>query len=85
MQHDEIWPEMSATLKAAGVHNYSISLLASTRQLFAHVEIEDEAAWDAIATTEVCQRWWRHMAPLMATDAAGRPIATPLREVFFLK
>lgn len=37
--HDEIWPEMASMLKDHGVHNYSISLLPSTRQLFAYVEV----------------------------------------------
>jgi L-rhamnose mutarotase len=37
--HDAIWPEMSSMLKEHGVHNYSISLLPETRQLFAYVEV----------------------------------------------
>ena len=37
--HDEIWPEMSGMLREHGVHNYSISLLESTLQLFAYVEV----------------------------------------------
>jgi L-rhamnose mutarotase len=37
--HDAIWPEVTAMLLAAGAHNYSISLLPSTRQLFAYVEV----------------------------------------------
>jgi L-rhamnose mutarotase len=82
--HDNIWPEMAATLSAHGAHNYSISLLPSTHQLFAFVEIDSETAWDAIADTEVCQRWWKFMAPLMETEG-GRPKAEPLREVFYLK
>lgn len=38
-RHDEIWPDMSAMLKAHGVHNYNIALLQSTLQLFAYVEV----------------------------------------------
>jgi L-rhamnose mutarotase len=83
--HDNIWPDMSSMLKEHGVHNYSIALLPSTHQLVAYVEIESEARWDAIATTEMCQRWWKFMAPLMETDDAGRPKAEAAREVFFLK
>ena len=84
-RHDEIWPEMAGMLKEHGVHNYSISLLPDTLQLFAFVEIDSEERWAAIASTPVCQRWWVHMAALMELEADGvRPKATALREVFFL-
>lgn len=83
--HDEIWPDMAGMLKEHGVHNYSISLLPDTLQLFAFVEIDSEERWAAIASTPVCQRWWVHMAALMELEADGvRPKATALREVFFL-
>ena len=58
--HDEIWPELSAALKTGGAHNYCISLLTPVT-LLAYVEIEDEERWAAIASTDVCQRWWRYM------------------------
>ena len=45
--------ELEDTLKSHGAHNYSIFLLPDTRQLFAYVEIESEARWAAIASTEV--------------------------------
>jgi len=47
-RHNPIWPELEATLKAHGAHNYSIFLHPETRQLFGYVEIEDEARWNAI-------------------------------------
>ena len=82
--HDEIWPEMSAMLKAHGVHNYSINLHPTTNQLFAYVEIESGERWDAIAMTDVCQRWWAYMKEFVVFGADGKPAATPLTEVFFL-
>jgi L-rhamnose mutarotase len=39
-RHNPIWPELEQTLKAHGVHNYSIFLNAETNQLFAYAEIE---------------------------------------------
>ncbi len=33
--------------------------------LFATVEIESEARWNAVASTDVCQRWWKHMRDVM--------------------
>ena len=83
-RHTPIWPELAATLKAHGAHNYSIFLLPSTRQLFAYAEVESEGRWAAIASTEVCQRWWAHMSPLMPGNADGSPVAAPAREVFHL-
>ena len=58
-RHRPIWPELEATLKVHGVHNYSIFLHPETRQLFAYAEIESEERWAAIAQTEVCRRWWK--------------------------
>lgn len=83
-RHQPIWPELEAVLKAHGVHNYSIFLLPETRQLFAYAEIEDETRWAAIAQTEVCQRWWRHMGDVMPGNPDHSPVAAPLREVFHL-
>ena len=64
-RHNPIWPELEQVLKSHGVESYTIFLSAQTRQLFAYVECESEARWDAIAETAECQRWWRHMAELM--------------------
>lgn len=83
-RHRPIWPELEKTLKAHGVHNYSIFLLPETRQLFGYVEIEDEARWEAIAKTDVCQRWWKHMADVMPSNADNSPVASDLREVFHI-
>jgi len=83
-RHQPIWPELEAVLKAHGVHNYSIFLHPETRQLFGYVEIEDEARWAAIAGTDVCRRWWRHMADLMPANPDHSPVARELREVFHL-
>ncbi len=83
-RHTPIWPELEAVLKAHGAHNYSIFLHAGTNQLFGYVEIEDEARWNAIAQTPVCQRWWAHMKEVMPANPDGSPVSTGLREVFHL-
>jgi L-rhamnose mutarotase len=81
-RHRPIWEELARTLSDHGVHNYSIFLHEATSQLFAYVEIEDEARWQAIASTDVCRRWWKHMAAVMETNPDESPESTPLREVF---
>lgn len=84
-RHQPIWQELADVLRAHGVHNYSIFLQEETRQLFAYAEIEDEARWEAIARTEVCQRWWKHMGDVMPSNPDHSPVATGLREVFHLE
>ena len=83
-RHSPIWQELEETLKAHGVHNYSIFLHPQTRQLFGYVEIEDEQRWNAIAQTDVCKRWWKHMANVMPSNPDNSPIATDLKEVFHI-
>ena len=83
-RHQPIWGDLAAVLRAHGVHNYSIFLDPATRQLFAYVEIEDEARWNAIARTEACQRWWRHMGDLMPGNPDHSPVSRGLNEVFHL-
>jgi len=83
-RHRPIWPELEATLKAHGVHNYSIFHDPATHQLFAYAEIEDEARWAAIARTDVCRRWWRHMGDVMPSNPDHSPVARDAREVFHL-
>lgn len=83
-RHRPIWPELEQVFADHGVHNYSIFLDEETCLLFGYVEVEDEGRWDAIASTEVCRRWWRHMEPLMRTLPDGTPWSRQLREVFHL-
>ena len=83
-RHQPIWQELADVLRAHGVHNYSIFLQEETRQLFAYAEIEDEARWEAIARTEVCQRWWQHLGDVMPSNPDHSPVAHGLKEVFHL-
>jgi len=84
-RHDELWPEMAAVLKEHGGHNYSIFLDEATGTLFAYVEIESEERWDAVAQTEICQKWWSYMKDIMEVNSDNSPVSTPLKDVFYLK
>ena len=79
------WKELEETLIAHGVLNYSIFLDAETDELFAYAVIESEQRWQAIARTDVCQRWWRHMCDLMPSNADNSPQSTELRQVFHIE
>ena len=82
-RHQPIWEELERTLLAHGVRTYSIFLDPGNRDLFAYVEVEDEARWAAIAGTDVCRRWWRYMREVMPANPDDSPVARDLREVFY--
>ena len=84
-RHQPIWRELEETLKAHGVRSYSIFLDAPTSELFAYAEIESEERWLAIAQTDVCRRWWRHMREIMPSHPDNSPVASELKEVFHLE
>ena len=83
-RHSPIWKELEDVLKAHGAHNYHIFLNPATNQLFGYVEIEDEARWNAVAQTDVCQRWWTYMKDIMPSNSDNSPISVELRQVFYL-
>ena len=83
-RHNPIWPELTSLLKTQGAHNYSIFHHEGTGQLFAYVEIEDEARWAAIGETTLARRWGEYMADVMAIQSDGKPVAIALGEVFHL-
>jgi L-rhamnose mutarotase len=83
-RHRPIWKELEDVLKAHGVHSYSIFLHPQTRQLFGYAELEDEKRWTAIASTDVCRRWWAHMKEVMPSNPDNSPVSLELREVFHL-
>lgn len=83
-RHNPIWKELEEEIRKHGVHNYSIFLHPETRQLFAYLEVEDEARWQQIAQTPICRKWWRHMSSIMPSEPSGKPLSTPLKEVFHL-
>ena len=83
-RHRPIWRELEETLVRHGVRSYSIFLDPATRDLFAYAEIESEERWAAIAATDVCRRWWRHMREVMPANADDSPVSSSLREVFHI-
>jgi L-rhamnose mutarotase len=84
-RHQPIWQELEDTLIAHGVRSYSIFLDEQTSELFAYAEIDDEHRWTAIAQTEVCQRWWKHMREIMPSHPDDSPISSAMKEVFHLE
>jgi L-rhamnose mutarotase len=83
-RHQPIWHELEETLRAHGVHHYSIFLDRDTNDLFAYVEFDSQERWEAVASTDVCRRWWRHMRDVMPSADDDTPVTRTLREVFHL-
>lgn len=81
-RHNPIWPELEAVLKSHGAHNYAIYLDKARNLLFAMVEIESEERWNAVASTDVCQRWWKYMTDVMPANPDNSPVSSELQEVF---
>jgi L-rhamnose mutarotase len=81
-RHDEIWPELSATLTAAGVSDYSIFLDEETLTLFAVQKLAAGYDADFLPGHPIVRGWWRHMADIMEVNPDNSPVCVPLPEVF---
>lgn len=83
-RHDEIFPELIYALKEHGAHHYSIFWDTKRHLLFAYVEVESEERWNAVARTDICQKWWAFMKDIMPSNTDNSPISDDLLPVFYL-
>ena len=84
-RHDEIWPELAATLRAAGISDYSIFLDEETLTLFAVQKLSEGNTAGTLPKNGVVRKWWDYMAPLMEVEADHAPVCADLTEVFHLE
>jgi L-rhamnose mutarotase len=87
--HKQVWPEMLALLKRAGISDYSI--FRRDQLLVLSMQVENfEQTWATIEADPVNTRWQRAMAPYFAPpDPALEPLRpgerfSMLREVFYM-
>ena len=82
-RHNEIWPEMTAVLNEAGIHNYTIWNVGD--DLFGYYECESIAyAAKVQAESPVVDRWNEYMKEVMVMEmdpATGTSVK--LRNVFY--
>lgn len=84
--HEQVWPDLLAELRAAGMRNYSLWLCPDGTE-FGYVECDD---WDAtcayLAKSEVHDRWQVFMQDYLDSavdsDQGGQPVQ--LLEMSFL-
>ena len=84
-RHNQIWPQMKAVLKEAGIVNYSIWL--ADGEVFGYYECEKGAAYAAKVQSEspVVDRWNEYMKDVMEMKKDEKTGAQPLlQEVFYL-
>jgi L-rhamnose mutarotase len=87
--HKQVWPEMLALLKRAGISEYSIFRRDQLLFLTMHVENFEET-WARIEADPVNTRWQRAMATYFAPpDPALDPLRPGerfpmMREVFYM-
>ncbi len=82
-RHAEIWPEMIAVLREAGIRNYTI--FASGNELFGYYECEKGVDYAVRIQNgnEVVRRWEAHMKDILIFENTGEGEAQPkLEEVF---
>ena len=83
-RHNEIWPEMTAILNEAGIHNYSIWCIDD--DLFGYYEAKKGAVFAAKtqAQSKIVEKWNIYMKDVMEMEldpATGTAYA--LKQVFF--
>ena len=83
-RHDEIWPELSAAIRAAGISDYAIFLDEETLTLFAVQKQTDNNTAADLPNHPIVKKWWAHMAPLMEVNSDNSPRCGDLKEVFHL-
>lgn len=85
--HADVWPELLAELKAAGMSNYSLWLRPDGLE-FGYLECQDwDAACKYLDGSQVHTRWQEFMQDFLDTPAEGKggqPIEM-LQQVFFLE
>jgi L-rhamnose mutarotase len=81
--HRNVWPEMLAALRDAGIRNYTI--FRHGNEMFGYFESDDlEAASAHMAKQEVNTRWQDAMADLLEERVPGAGPAA-LEEIFRLE
>jgi L-rhamnose mutarotase len=83
-RHDEIWPDLSRLLKAAGIRDYSIFIDNNSSTLFAVYKLVHDNKMDDLPSHPLMKKWWAYMADIMETNPDNSPITYPIESVFHM-
>ena len=83
-RHDEIWPELTAELRAAGIRDYRIFIDRENHCLFAVITRFKAHSMNELPQKAIMRKWWAMMADLMITEADSSPRVVALEEMFVL-
>ncbi len=83
-RHDEIWPELSESIREAGISDYSIFPDEETLTLFAVRKQADPGKAAGRTDHAIVRKWWDFMAPPMEVNPDKSPVAEPLPRIFHL-
>lgn len=80
-RHDQIWPEVTAAIKDAGIRNFSIWNEGDL--LFSYYEVKDAArAEEFLSKSEIYQKWRDCMEEYVYIDSVTAQKEWPMRLVF---
>lgn len=82
-RHENIWPELKALLKQAGISDYSIFYDEETHSLFAVQKVSGGSSQE-LGKNSVVKKWWNYMKDIMETNPDSSPVTKPLIKVFHM-
>jgi L-rhamnose mutarotase len=79
-RHAEVWPELTAAIRDAGIRRHAVFRRGSDVFAFADCEGDGREAFRRLASTQVHAAWRRSMAHLIEaeTDETGELLYAPL-------
>lgn len=84
-RHDEIWPELKAALKDAGIYDYAIFLEEETHTLFAVHKLKEGNSADNLPELPIMKKWWDYMSDIMEVNPDNSPVQIPMPKMFYLE
>lgn len=84
-RHKEIWPELKALLKEAGISEYSIFIDQETNTLFAFQKQKGNRSSQELKDNPIVQKWWDYMEDIMKVNKDNSPVSMELDEIFYLE
>lgn len=83
-RHTQVWPELEAELRSAGVGNYTLFRRGTQVIAYAECEPDAETAFAKVGETEANRRWAQWFTDVLAVHTAGDGRLVEAAEVWHL-